>query len=305
MIMHVSRSTRQRPLPGHRAVFGSRAGQRRAPHVCRVQRRPHGPLRNSPSTAFGDVEIPLLLISPRAYAARSGGRDHEFRLDRPFVDLTDSMTAADPPSTRQQRRTSTTLPDNTASNGELIEIALAGGSRGSTAWSILVRRLAPAVWKALWNVRLADEDREDAFQATWLRALERLHQVREPAKVHVWLMVIATNEGFAAAERRRRLTPTDEPLDGSTNPDFQATVEHDERRTTARRAIAELEPETQKLLRLLSVDPPLSYAEIDQIMGWPSGGAAVRRFRAIKKLQTMPAIHRLMNANDHDGPRQP
>jgi RNA polymerase sigma factor (sigma-70 family) len=177
-------------------------------------------------------------------------------------------------------------------NEVLIEAAIAGGPRGARAWSVLVHRHAPAVWRALWTVRLSREDREDAFQGTWLRALERLVDVREPEKLHVWLMVIARNEGIAIAKRNAKLRLDDVP-DGRVEPNFTARLEFEEKRETARSAIAALPDQIQELLRLLAVDPPLSYADIDALMGWPTGGAAVRRHRAIKRLQAMPAVHRL------------
>jgi RNA polymerase sigma-70 factor (ECF subfamily) len=181
--------------------------------------------------------------------------------------------------------------DDNLGNEDLVRTALAGGERGSLAWSILVRRFGPAVWKALWTLRLSPEDREDAFQGTWLRALERLGNVREPAKLHVWLMVIARNEGLAVAERRRRLSLSDDVVDGRTDVDFTAGLERDERRSAARSAISQLPPEAQELLRLLSVDPPLTYAEIESVMGWPKGGASIRRSRAIDRLRSMSSIH--------------
>jgi RNA polymerase sigma factor (sigma-70 family) len=175
---------------------------------------------------------------------------------------------------------------------ELIEAAIVGGPRGEHAWNGIVQRYAPAVWKALWTVRLSREDREDAFQATWLRALERLSDVREPAKLHVWLMVIARNEGIAVARRTAKLQ-LDEVPEGLAEPNMMERLELEEKREAVRSAVTSLPDQIQDLLRLLAVDPPLSYAEIDALLGWPAGGAAVRRHRAIKRLQAMPAIHRL------------
>lgn len=187
----------------------------------------------------------------------------------------------------------------------LIEAALAGGQLGRDAWEALVRRHTGAVWKALWGVQLGEAEREDLFQVSWLRALERLHQVREPDKFHVWMMTIARNEALSLSKRRQRFiavsdVPTDDPSGDGVDVDVLAEVERSDRSAAYRSALVRLPADLQELLRLLSVDPPLTYAQIESVMGWPPGGAAIRRSRAIKKLRCMAELAQLFNFDPTD-----
>ncbi len=185
-----------------------------------------------------------------------------------------------------------------ASNAELIEAALAGGAAGQAAWNVLVERHARAVWKVLHCFALPAADREDLFQATWMRALERLHQVREPNSLAAWLMTIARHEAQAAWRRGRTVdvVELDEQRDAVSVPSLDSEhLEEAERRQVAAAAIARLPDQCRELVRLLTVDG-LTYRDIEQIMGWPSGGVAIRRSRCIEQLRRTPEVLRYVRA---------
>jgi RNA polymerase sigma-70 factor, ECF subfamily len=55
----------------------------------------------------------------------------------------------------------------------------------------------------------------DAVQATWIKAWQRLHDLRDPGKLRSWLIAIVSNEARQAARARRRrwvreIAPLDE-----------------------------------------------------------------------------------------------
>ena len=192
-------------------------------------------------------------------------------------------------------------------NAALVEVARQGGPAGERAWADLVRANANAVWKALWSVSLPVDERADLFQSAWMRALERLDQLREPEKFHVWIMVIARNEAIAASRRQRRVVAVAEiELASDVSVDSLA-LERTERRQVFDAALARMRPECQSLLRLLATDPPLTYAEIEHVMGWRPGGTAIRRSRCIERLVATPEISRYLRSlhGERDEPDEP
>jgi RNA polymerase sigma factor (sigma-70 family) len=185
-----------------------------------------------------------------------------------------------------------------ASNGELIDYALGHGPTGSAAWNELVKRHSRAVWKALWTCPLSSEDREDLFQSTWTRALESLAQVREPDRIHVWLMTIARNEAMSWLKKASRTQPTDEIEQLPTLAVEDDQLVKQERHDVVGRAMRRLGEDCQNLIRLLTVDPPMAYREIEELMGWSDGGTSIRRARCIDKLRATPEVSRYMASLD-------
>lgn len=181
-------------------------------------------------------------------------------------------------------------------NAELVGRALLGGTEGRRAWDQLVRANARAVWKVLWTLRLSPGDREDAFQSTWIKAIERLHTVREPALFHVWVMTIARHEALALLARSNRLVPTgdieDEILDYPVDTQHLEALE---RVDIARAALARLGEDCRDLIRLLTIDG-MTYKQIEEAMGWAPGGTAIRRDRCLDKLRKTPEIARYLRA---------
>lgn len=178
-------------------------------------------------------------------------------------------------------------------NATLVGLALAGGPEGRRAWDQLIVVNSRAVWKVLWTLGLSKEERDDVFQCTWLRALERLHQVREPEKVHVWLMIIAKHESEAVLRRKARLVPTADVAEERVLPTDTEQLERAERYTIARAALARMTQECRDLVRMLTIDD-LSYREIEDIMGWANGGTAIRRSRCLEKIRDTPEISRYL-----------
>lgn len=177
----------------------------------------------------------------------------------------------------------------TRSNAELVQLSLEGGDAGRRAWNELVEMNSRAVWKVLWSFRMSPIDREDAFQSTWLRALERLGQLREPEKLHVWLMTIARHEAEGLLRRSSRLVATEDPPESSVAAIDTDRLEHDERYRIARLALDRLGEDCRNLIRLLTVDQ-LTYRDIEQAMGWSDGGTAIRRSRCLEKVRKAPEV---------------
>jgi RNA polymerase sigma factor (sigma-70 family) len=178
-------------------------------------------------------------------------------------------------------------------NTSLVAAALAGGSEGRRAWDELVRANSRAVWKVVWVLGLTKDERDDVFQCTWMRAVERLHQLREPDKLHVWLMIIARHEAEAMLRRKARLVPTADVEEEWVPPIDSELVERDERYRIARAALARMTAECRALVRLLTVEE-MSYRDIEEVMGWALGGTAIRRARCLDKIRDTPEVSRYL-----------
>ena len=63
-----------------------------------------------------------------------------------------------------------------------------------------------------------------------------------------------------------------------------------ERNALLRAALAELPEADQRLLALLLRDPPLSYAEIGDILGMPPGSIGPTRQRCLRRLSRSPLL---------------
>src|SRR5215471_10837929 len=73
---------------------------------------------------------------------------------------------------------------------------LVTGARGGDkqAWDALVERYAPLIWSICRQYRLGRADAEDVAQSVWLRLVDQLGKIREPAALPGWLVTTARRE---------------------------------------------------------------------------------------------------------------
>ena len=74
-----------------------------------------------------------------------------------------------------------------------------------------------------------------------------------------------------------------------------------ERNAALRAAFAELPPRCQRLLAMLTSDPPSSYAEISETMQIPVGSIGPRRARCLERLRKSSALAGLSDADFPQG----
>jgi len=169
------------------------------------------------------------------------------------------------------------------------------------AWDALVERHATLIWSICRRYHLAGADAEDVAQAVWLRLVDQLHRLREPAAIAGWLATTTRRECSRALRAARRPQVAWPELDAETIPDDQApTAEQEllaaERHAALREALAQLTPREQQLLVILAADPPVPYAEISARLCIPVGSIGPTRGRCLDKLRRYPAIAALINA---------
>jgi RNA polymerase sigma factor (sigma-70 family) len=186
---------------------------------------------------------------------------------------------------------------------DLVTRARHGDKR---AWDVLIMRYAPLVWSICRRYRLGDADAEDVGQSVWLRLVDQLDKIRDPAALPGWLATVTRRECLRVLRAvPGPLTARHSP-DAETIPDEQAgTAEQEllaaERHTALRAAFSDLPPSDRRLIRLLIQDPPVSYTEISAQLGIPIGSIGPTRRRCLDKLRRHPAIAALISA-DGSGP---
>jgi RNA polymerase sigma factor (sigma-70 family) len=178
-----------------------------------------------------------------------------------------------------------------------LVIRAKGGDR--QAWDALVERYAPLIWSICRRYQLNGADAQDVGQAVWLRLVDHLRALRDPATLPGWLATTARRECH-----RVNRAPCQLPGDGQlleTMPDEQtAPTDHElllaERDAALREAFARLPIGCQRLLGLLIADPPVTYGDISARLGIPVGSIGPYRGRYLDKLRRDPAIACLIDA---------
>jgi len=184
-------------------------------------------------------------------------------------------------------------------------VALVARAAGSDerAWYELVDRYAPLVWSICARYQLSGADIEDVGQTVWLGLVEQLsnEKLREPAALPGWLATTTQHECLRVLRVRGKyeVFGTD-PDSGALSraadvPLFDATeIEEEilqaERNALLRAALAELPESDQRLITLLLRDPPLSYAEIGDILDMPPGSIGPTRQRCLRRLSRSPLL---------------
>jgi RNA polymerase sigma factor (sigma-70 family) len=170
------------------------------------------------------------------------------------------------------------------------------------AWDALVERYAPLVWAICRRNRLGRADADDVGQNVWLRLVEQLDKIREPAALAGWLATTTQRECCRVQRATLRPQAGRQVLDAANIPDTQTGMaEHEllmaERHAALREALTHLPPAGQRLLAMLIQDPPMSYAKISATLGIPVGSIGPTRGRCLEQLRRHPAIAGLINSD--------
>ena len=169
------------------------------------------------------------------------------------------------------------------------------------AWDALVDCYAPLIWSICRRYRLDGADAEDVAQDVWLRLMDQIDKVRDPAALAGWLATTTRRECCRVLRVARRPQTAWLGLDADTIPDEQARPAEQEllateRHAALREAFAHLPPCCQQLLTLFIADPPVPYSDISARLGIPVGSIGPSRGRCLDKLRRYPAIAALIDA---------
>jgi RNA polymerase sigma factor (sigma-70 family) len=172
----------------------------------------------------------------------------------------------------------------TSSTARLVRDAC---DRSPEAWREIATRYEGLVRAIVGSYRLQEADFADAVQNTWLRALERLHTVRDPDSLGGWLTTVARRECLALLARSRREAPTGVADDQLVveDPGPEAMVLAEETRRAVADAVTELPVKPRALVSALFSTPEPNYAEVSRQMGLPIGSIGPTRQRALRTLR--------------------
>ena len=177
--------------------------------------------------------------------------------------------------------------------GSLVKAA-AGGD--NAAWEALVGSFDGLVWSIARGHRLSSADAADVFQTVWLRLAEHLGRIENPDQIGAWLATTARRESLRVARSGARTVPMDDAalLDfvqtNEASPE-QAVLQAEQARSDAERAsrmwraFGELSARCQRLLRVLVVTPPPTYAEVAAALDLPVGSIGPTRARCLQQLR--------------------
>ena len=169
---------------------------------------------------------------------------------------------------------------------------VAGAAAGDVAaWQDLVDAYVGLVWAITRAHRLREADAQDVSQTAWLRLVENVDRLDDPARVGAWLATTARRECLRVLRLSRRQLLAGEADELPDVEDPGDAVDEQLLRQEAGeevRAALELLPDScRSLLTLLVLDPPPSYGEVSAALGMPVGSIGPTRGRCLAKLRLL------------------
>jgi len=176
----------------------------------------------------------------------------------------------------------------------LAPLVHAASSGDRDAWNTLVDRFSSLLWAICRSFGLNGADAGDAFQLTWLRLLEHLDTIEDPARLPGWLATTCRRECLAVLRRGRRVLPTaddalfDRFAGHATGADWPSLVS--DRDAGLWRAFNQLNERCQQILRVLVLDldeGAQSYDSAAVVLGMPKGSLGPTRGRCLAQLRKL------------------
>ena len=207
------------------------------------------------------------------------------------------LTCAEPDAAASQCTPPAAMRDNPV----VIDLVTRARDGDKQAWDALVERYAPLLWSICRRYGLGGTDADDVGQSVWLRLLEQLDKIRDPAALPGWLATTTRRECGRLLAAVRGPDSARFAVDAETVPDERAVrTDHElllaERNAALREAFMRLPPGGQRLITMLIQDPPVPYAKISAELGIPVGSIGPTRRRCLAKLRRDPAVAALIDA---------
>jgi RNA polymerase sigma factor (sigma-70 family) len=200
------------------------------------------------------------------------------------------------PDTTARRQKGAPVNDNP----QVVNLVIRARKGDQQAWNALVERHSPLVWSICRRYRLSQADAEDVFQTVWMRLVDHLDSLCDPAALCGWLSTTTRRECSRVWRANCRYSVAEQAHNLEDVPDqFTETADHElllaERNATLREAFTRLPSNGQRLLTLLMADPPMPYTEISNRLGMPVGSIGPIRRRCLDKLRRDPAVAALLD----------
>jgi RNA polymerase sigma factor (sigma-70 family) len=160
-----------------------------------------------------------------------------------------------------------------------------------TAWNQIVERYASLVWSTCRRYGLNAADIDDIGGSVWLKLVESLDTLREPAALPGWLATTTQRACLKLLQTNSRQVPVDD-RDNAAGKESAAdeSLLIEDRRIALRAAFSDLSQRCQQLLSLLFADPPTGYAAISTSLKMPIGAIGPTRTRCLQRLRRTGAM---------------
>jgi RNA polymerase sigma factor (sigma-70 family) len=163
------------------------------------------------------------------------------------------------------------------------------------AWSLLAARYQRLIYAIPRRAGLDEDAAADILQQTFLKLLENLQKIQQPAQIHAWLVTTARRETLHFLRQRKKAPqvsleagegdefkekefPSDEPLADEVLLEM-------ERQHRVRTAVTSLDERCRNLVNLLFYQKAqIPYSEIARILGISEGSIGPTRARCLQKL---------------------
>ena len=179
--------------------------------------------------------------------------------------------------------------DESAQDHELIDACLAGDE---AAWTLLIQRYRRLVYTIPLRFGMPPATAEEVFQEVCLILLQKLHTLRDQARLSAWLVTVTRR----VCTKRWRQSPDYASLDDLVDQarEYDGDLDEDllslERRHTLQQALERLDERGRRLLEALFLtDNPPSYQEIARSLDMPEGSIGPTRARCLEKLRRIVA----------------
>jgi RNA polymerase sigma factor (sigma-70 family) len=194
--------------------------------------------------------------------------------------------------------------DQTCDDSVVIDLVASARDGDVRAWDALVERYAPLIWSICRKYRLGRADADDVGQSVWLHLVDHLGNIREPAALAGWLATTTRRECGRLVRAAHGPHAVVYALDAENMADERADAAEQEvlaaeRHAALREAFTHLPPDCQRLVAMLTADPPVPYAEISTRLDMPVGSIGPTRSRCLDRMRRYPAIAALINTTSY------
>lgn len=180
--------------------------------------------------------------------------------------------------------------------------ALDGDAR---SWNHLVDTYAGLVWSVVRTYRMDHASQEDAYQATWLRLLDKGDTINDPGRLSSWLVTVAKRECLALLRSSSRTLPASDAIDSMLPaPGLGSTIEQVEIHSGVRSGFDQLDERCRLLLSMLVADPPVPYVAIGESLGLAVGSIGPTRQRCLDKLRELLETARIIEPRSRSNERE-
>lgn len=200
-------------------------------------------------------------------------------------------------------------PQTTGDNPE--EAALVDRARhgDASAFTRLVEKYEPKIFRLAKHITQNDEDAEDVLQESFMKAYSHLPDFQGQSKFYTWIVRIAVNEALMKLRKRKtdRSVSLDEPQDTGEDTvareiavwedDPEQKYSREELRSILERAVESLKPSFRTVFVLRDIEE-LSTEETAEALGISIPAVKSRLLRA--RLQLRERLTRLFRRKGDD-----